>query len=265
MKATLSQKETRQVIASLEKQGARVNKTKNGVRVLFPNGSTTAIHWTTSDYRAAKNMRADIKRAGLTWPFDNQRGQIMNTKIENTKAKLREAMDNRIKNFDERSVTTAAIAEAAGVSEISVLRHMPSLGYESKRESNGRSPFVWAKPDLDAFAADPRFDPVFPEVVSETEPSYPEIKRASSGRTVPSLLEINPRTSSMVTAFAEGAVGRDAIVREGHTVQPQQPQQPGGREFIDTAESWTIEVPEKLQRLAERLGLNIEVRVWRDS
>jgi len=68
--ASFSRKETRIVIKSLEAQGAKVNKTKNGVRILFADGSTTSFHWSTSDYRAAKNMRAVVRRAGLTWPFD---------------------------------------------------------------------------------------------------------------------------------------------------------------------------------------------------
>jgi hypothetical protein len=255
VKATLSQKETRQVIASLEKQGARVNKTKNGVRVLFPNGSTTAIHWTTSDYRAAKNMRADIKRAGLTWPFDNQRGQIMNAKTEKTRAKLHEAMARF-----PYPPPTAAIAEAAGLSEISVLRHLPIMGYESRRSPDRRG-FFWSKPGLTWPAARPPqvaapgFDP-FPEVVSETEPSHPEIERTSDGSRL--VREQEREEAEESTNIAE-------IVADAYPEPPVQPQQPRGREFIDSADSWTIEVPEKLQRLAERLGLSIEVRVWRDS
>lgn len=35
------------------------------------------------------------------------------------------------------------------------------------------------------------------------------------------------------------------------------------RAFIDDADSWTMPVPKKLQAMADLMGLNIEVRVWR--
>jgi len=37
----------------------------------------------------------------------------------------------------------------------------------------------------------------------------------------------------------------------------------GERSFIDDVDSWVVPVPKKLQRMADLMGLSIEVRVWR--
>lgn len=68
--SSLDRKERRIILESLEAQGCEIIRTKKGVRILFPNGDTTAMHTSHSDHRAFANMRADIRRAGLAWPFD---------------------------------------------------------------------------------------------------------------------------------------------------------------------------------------------------
>lgn len=37
------------------------------------------------------------------------------------------------------------------------------------------------------------------------------------------------------------------------------------RHFLDDEDSWTIPVPKKLQAMADLMGLNIEVRVWKSK
>lgn len=63
-------KRVRAILASLESQGATVERRTRGWFVKFPNGDTTTIHPSDSDHRAEKNTRARVKRAGLRWPFD---------------------------------------------------------------------------------------------------------------------------------------------------------------------------------------------------
>lgn len=71
MSAALSRKEIKALLRSLERQGCTLVPTTNGVRVLFPDGvGTTALHFSYSDHRSYMNSRADIRRAGLHWPFD---------------------------------------------------------------------------------------------------------------------------------------------------------------------------------------------------
>lgn len=56
--------------ASLEGQGCRMRRKTSGWWVGFPNGQSTMFHFTPSDHRAEKNLRACIRRNGLVWPFD---------------------------------------------------------------------------------------------------------------------------------------------------------------------------------------------------
>lgn len=67
----LSQKELRALLTHLEKQGARVKETSDGFQILPPDGGQIIhFHVSTSDKRAANNMRARVKKAGMTWPGD---------------------------------------------------------------------------------------------------------------------------------------------------------------------------------------------------
>lgn len=66
-------KRTKIILASLEEQGARICESKKGWLIFFPDGvSSMTMHKTNSDHRAETNMRARVKRAGLTWPFDGR-------------------------------------------------------------------------------------------------------------------------------------------------------------------------------------------------
>jgi hypothetical protein len=62
------------IVAALEAQdGVRVRPLRGagGWFLYLPGGVTATIHLSTSDHRALKNFRADIERAGLTWPGEN--------------------------------------------------------------------------------------------------------------------------------------------------------------------------------------------------
>lgn len=63
----------KRLVADLEKQGARVRKTKKGWLIHFPNGESMIFHTTPSDsVRGIRNQRASVKRGGLLWPFDRK-------------------------------------------------------------------------------------------------------------------------------------------------------------------------------------------------
>lgn len=56
-----------------EDQGIRVTKTKKGLLLRFPDGSSTVQHFTNSDVRAEPNQIARFRRAGMTHPNDTRR------------------------------------------------------------------------------------------------------------------------------------------------------------------------------------------------
>lgn len=70
-----STKRMRIVLVSLERQGCEVTPTNKGWFVKFPNGDSMTLHRTDSDHRAERNTRSRVKRAGLTWPFDQTNGK----------------------------------------------------------------------------------------------------------------------------------------------------------------------------------------------
>jgi hypothetical protein len=60
--------ELRRLVFHLEDQGCRVRQTKKGWFIQFPDGTGTALHKTGSDVRGPKNLRAQVRRAGMNWP-----------------------------------------------------------------------------------------------------------------------------------------------------------------------------------------------------
>ena len=71
--------ELKRTVAALASQdGVRVRPLRGSAGGWFfylPDGTTATVHGTTSDHRALKNFRADIERAGLTWPGRNRRAR----------------------------------------------------------------------------------------------------------------------------------------------------------------------------------------------
>lgn len=60
----------------MENQGAQVRKTRSGFIAMNPvNGRTVSWHSSVSgdQARGAKNLRSDILKAGLDWPFENDK------------------------------------------------------------------------------------------------------------------------------------------------------------------------------------------------
>lgn len=71
MARTLSTKELKRLLQGFTDQGCTVKACADGYRVLPANGlKPLTIHLTLSDARGMKNLRADARRVGLTWPLD---------------------------------------------------------------------------------------------------------------------------------------------------------------------------------------------------
>lgn len=73
----LSKSDTELLARSLELQGCRLERpsTSGGypIRVYFPDGEgSTVLHGTVADRMAVTLKRTEIRRAGLTWPFDDK-------------------------------------------------------------------------------------------------------------------------------------------------------------------------------------------------
>lgn len=58
-------RETRDLLLKALDQGARMKPTRGGVRIMGPTG-TAGAHFTGSDVRGHKNLRAMLRRAGIS-------------------------------------------------------------------------------------------------------------------------------------------------------------------------------------------------------
>ncbi len=76
----LSKKETARLLTHVEAQGVQVTDVKNGVMLRLPNGESTVVHYSVSDHRGPANLRARLKRAGVTWPTDGDEERALPTK-----------------------------------------------------------------------------------------------------------------------------------------------------------------------------------------
>jgi hypothetical protein len=66
----LSKSETARLLTHIEPQGVKVTPVKNGYMLRLPDGGSTTVHLSVSDHRGPANLRARLKRAGVTWPTD---------------------------------------------------------------------------------------------------------------------------------------------------------------------------------------------------
>jgi hypothetical protein len=69
----ISPKEQKVILKSLREQGVEIITNTMGWTFRFPDGSTSGMHKSHGDYRSRLNLRAEIRRAGLEWPFDPHR------------------------------------------------------------------------------------------------------------------------------------------------------------------------------------------------
>jgi hypothetical protein len=240
--AGLSAKEIKEIVKHIEPQGVVVEKTKDGLRLKLPNGETAGVHWTGSDSRGGMALRASLKRAGVSWPWDHQKSkEKMMADAENeylsgrkpqkrTLDKVQQAVD-AIHARGEVEIAPPEVKKLTGIGDYGTLyRGLAALGYVILGKKGKTR--VWHKPGL-----------ALPEVaaplVAAVDPDYPEISKA-----------------------AKAALEQPA---------PTAPVGPRQREFIDTHDSWTIELKStamnemtvrNLRHVLLAAGLQLEIRVW---
>ena len=63
-------KRIKAIVADLERQGAIIIRTTKGYQIRCPQGGIVVMHCTPSDHRAERNLRAELRKRGMEWPFD---------------------------------------------------------------------------------------------------------------------------------------------------------------------------------------------------
>jgi len=284
---------TSRIMADLEKQGAKVRMTKKGIMVTTSYGSTT-LHNTPSDHRYLQNDAAELKRIGLEHPDVSKPQKPKQKKMH---AHMAGEYPDYIKNDVSQSfirqarkelwekgwpleVTTSDLSVAKTVGTKGAILY--SLGYRWHPEGKKRGRFlIWVAPDEIVKAHHEL------KKVRETGgPSPLEMaKRARLGANLPPLDFVKPvghEGEHHPVKFNEGDIPVPEVkvvhefMPEGAIVNPTPQPEPevvvhkeADMEFIDTRDSWVLgELPgyttiNSMREMANAMGLELEIRVWR--
>jgi hypothetical protein len=238
--AGMHAKEIRALVRECEAQGCQSETTRKGIRLLLPDGTSTQLHWTGSDYRDRLNIHARLRRAGVdvgrSYTSPKERitmaaatNTTEDTSLYSTKkpyatsiAKVQAVLEDLGSPIDIRP---ADIREVTGQGWQVIYGCLYALGYRRSETTAGPTRgYLWSIPE-----------PI----------THPEIAAA---RALPAPVP--------------------AITPE--TVTRSDPKPPAGREFLDSADSWTVDVASvasvpisALVTTYRAAGLECELRVWR--
>lgn len=255
--AGLSQKDQKRLLDHVEKQGVVVTPTTKGYLMRMPDGGTAMLHKTQSDRMAPMALRAKLKRHGVSWPWDGGKATLPKYITDGT---MRQSTIDRYRDVildggelpDEvfpNEVVTAEFklrnpdADPPRSYDLATCyRALYRLGYVSGGRFETKRGKSWVlKP------------------VEVEEPPVPEAKPfAPASMFTPEVVETTPEVNPSV----------EAEVTEPAVETPPA----GGREFLDTVESWTVDTSaltgltmtvEQMFAMYRAAGLEVEVRVWR--
>lgn len=256
--AGLSQKDQKRLLDHVEKQGVAVTATTKGYLLRMPDGKTAMLHKTQSDRMAPMALRATLKRSGISWPFDGATAELPKYITEGT---MRDSTIDRYRRAvqvdgefpDEVFPQELARAEhelrnpgepmPKAIDFTRMYRALYRLGYvPGGRYEHGRGKAWVRRPE---------------EVVDKPMPPMRPVAPAS-----------------MFTPEVEPSV--EAAPEPEAQPEPQAPvsiaSRRGGREFIDSVESWTVDPDgvsdltlDALVRMMRATGLEVEIRVWKQQ
>jgi len=242
----LSKAETARLLTHVESQGVTVTPVKKGYLLRLPDGGSTTVHLSVSDARGPANLRARLKRAGVTWPSDP--GGAIPTK------RARDAVTAALDALGRpERIKPAAIREqfhAAGwenVTNGTIRRAMMWAGYTSVGNTGG---LYWVRVrDLVDEIPEPA-----PVVVPEPAPVVDEIPEPAP--------VVAARRAGAEIAAAMASIVHLPIPEAGEWTTPGVP--PAGSEWAvswdDLPGDFTIE---NVRLMFMALGLDSELKVWR--
>lgn len=246
-----------------EDQGCRITRTKKGLLIRFPDGTSTVQHFTNSDYRATQNQIARFRRAGVVHP-DDKREQTteLPTYVTETTSVARKTRDRVMKylaNNDYPEVVYGnRISSEMGIEPITAQRALYLMGFAPGKIENQRKGRPWYTP---AEVLDMK-----PKKVPQQLPSPPT--------------EPTPVDEAIDDAINRARWAQQAINELGAgKPEPEKPEAEPVVEkteevdFIDERDSWVVDLEELLGGLYPMvrdrlsminvLGMEYEFRVWR--
>lgn len=280
--AGMSRKEIARLLDHVEPQGVTATRTTKGVMLRMPDGETTAmLHFTGSDVREQHNVRARLKRAGVTWPGEDAgplRAAITERKPH--AATLRRAQE-ALAGWEPRTINASQLIRLTGgepdwnkikdlpsaerqrgMTMVTAQRCLYHLGWTPTGKSTNRK---WVRPveldpepDWPTAQSDAQSDAEGPAELAPPVPLHPEPDEAAQAAQQAQAAQdvvLAPTPLQLVPPPAEPAVRTH----------------PAGHEFIDTVDSWSADLaalPDdytlgQVRAVLAAFGLQLELRTWR--
>lgn len=296
--AGMSRKEIARLLDHVEPQGVTLTRTKSGVLMRMPDGKATAmVHFTSSDVNMRKALRAQLKRAGVSWPTDAGPVRAEITDHKPTRRSL-EQVSQALAGWDQRYITGSQLVRlmggepdyskakesgaSRGMTLLAAQRCLYHLGWIPTGPAKARK---WLRPlELEpepVHLLEPEPEPTPEPETVETDTPEPETALAGPERPAgEGLAPVSGHPSWEGVEAAErlqaalGAPQRDEHLAPPLSLVPDAAEvkaHPAGHEYIDTVDSWTgnlEQLPEgmslaQLRQLLGAFGLQLELRVWR--
>ena len=253
----------------MEVQGVTVTRTKKGLLLRLPDGSSTVKHFTESDVRGNANLMARLRRAGVVHP-DDPKGPIDTLPMYVTEggisAETKRLLIESIARLGfPAEVRVPLVHRDTGWDHVKINRALFHTGFKPVLNpgSKGREKRVWITPDdilslKESVTVDKQPEPVAEVVEEVVEESLP-VMEPISPQNIPTPPPITiPPMPDVVKNITEQQREPEVQVEEG-------------REFIDSEDSWTLDLSNKpahmilsdYLRVLETAGLEYEIRVWR--
>lgn len=278
---------------AMENQGVKVTRTKKGLLLRLPDGSSAMKHFTESDRRGPKNLASVLRRAGVTSPDDKKPATLPKYITEGTiTSRSRERMIQFIESHDfPTMVFSRDVVDELGMDPGHVNRVLYHCGF-TVGETMGRKGRPWYTPEgLLALKQKEDDGGVIPEeakqIIDGARKAQEEVDRLTAPKEELSddLLTIAVENSQIVEGpsyesegFQPGElVGNGERVPEEKSSSREEPtpENADDIDFIDLRDSWVVDGKELLgehlhRMVTERLsvlravGINYEIRVWRD-
>jgi hypothetical protein len=277
---------------AMEDQGVGVTRTKKGLFLRLPNGESDMVHFSNSDVRSFDNLVARLRRAGVQHPDDPKVLKDLPKYI--TEGTVKEASKDRIYSYVRDHGYPTEVFQGEVSTEIKLepsqtnrsLYHagfVPSLAKDRRRRTRAWLTPAWLleeKPEEEPVAEPaptPHTDAALMDFADRARKAQEAVNALGAG---PKPMDLTEEESE---AFVEGMQSQGRMLppdvdRFGQTEEEQERDRPldvsretSGREFIDTHDSWTLDLSNKPAHLTlsdyltilESAGLGYEIRVWR--
>lgn len=271
MPQQMSKPQVQRFVRMCEDQGIKVTRTKKGLLLRFPDGTSTVQHFTNSDVRAEQNQIARFRRAGMTHPNDTRPDKdALPAYI--TSGSISEKTRQRIIDYVASQGYPEAVLSSSVVKDLKMdpgwaNRALFHTGFRPGTAKSRKVGRPWYTPE-EILCLKEAPEPVVEEQYQNPVPTIEET--AEPEWLAENTVEV-PRETEDVDRF-----GTPVSEQETPTpaVIPVTQEQAEDIQFIDMRDSWVVDMEELLgehltRMVKDRLGvlkavgIEYEIRVWR--